>query len=50
MSGPLLEIEDLRTYFPVRSGVFLRARAQCKAVDGVSLAISPGRTLAEDRW
>ena len=35
MSGPLLEIEDLRTYFPVRGGVFLRARAQCKAVDGV---------------
>ena len=45
MSGPLLEIEDLRTYFPVRSGVFLRARAQCKAVDGVSLKIWPGETL-----
>ena len=45
MSGPLLEIEDLRTYFPVRGGVFLRARAQCKAVDGVSLAIWPGETV-----
>jgi peptide/nickel transport system ATP-binding protein len=45
VSGPLLEIEDLRTYFPVRGGVFLRARAQCKAVDGVSLAIWPGETL-----
>ena len=45
MSGPLLEIEDLRTYFPVRGGVFLSARGQCKAVDGVSLSIWPGETL-----
>ncbi len=45
MSGALLQVEDLRTYFPVRGGVFLRARAQCKAVDGVSLTIWPGETL-----
>ena len=45
MSGPLLEIEDLRTYFPVRGGVFRSARGQCKAVDGVSLSIWPGETL-----
>lgn len=45
MSTPLLQIEELCTYFPVRSGVFLRARAQCKAVDGVSLSIWPGETL-----
>lgn len=45
MSGPLLQIENLRTYFPVRGGVFMRARAQCKAVDGVSLTIWPGETL-----
>jgi peptide/nickel transport system ATP-binding protein len=45
MTGPLLEIEDLRTYFPVRGGVFLAARGQCKAVDGVSLSIWPGETL-----
>ena len=45
MSTPLLQIEELRTYFPVRGGVFLRARAQCKAVDGVSLSIWPGETL-----
>jgi oligopeptide/dipeptide ABC transporter ATP-binding protein len=41
----LLEIEDLRTWFPVRGGVFLSARGQCKAVDGVSLSIWPGETL-----
>ena len=45
MSGPLLQIEDLRTYFPVRGGVFLSARGQCKAVDGVTLSIWPGETL-----
>jgi oligopeptide/dipeptide ABC transporter ATP-binding protein len=45
LSTPLLQIEGLRTYFPVRGGVFLRARAQCKAVDGVSLSIWPGETL-----
>ena len=45
MSGPLLEIRNLRTWFPVRGGVFLSARGQCKAVDDVSLAVWPGETL-----
>jgi peptide/nickel transport system ATP-binding protein len=42
---PLLEVDHLRTYFPVRGGVFLTAKAICKAVDDVSLAIAPGETL-----
>jgi oligopeptide/dipeptide ABC transporter ATP-binding protein len=42
---PLLEIEHLRTYFPVRGGVFLTAKAVNKAVDDVSLAIASGETL-----
>ena len=41
----LLEIEKLRTYFPVRGGVFLTAKAVNKAVDGVSLTIASGETL-----
>ena len=45
MSGPLLEIRDLRTWFPVRGGVLLSARGQCKAVDGVSLSVWPGETV-----
>jgi oligopeptide/dipeptide ABC transporter ATP-binding protein len=45
VSVPLLEIQDLCTYFPVRGGVLLRARAQCKAVDGVSLSVWPGETV-----
>ncbi|WP_052362456.1 ABC transporter ATP-binding protein [Geminisphaera colitermitum] len=42
---PLLTIRDLRMHFPVRSGLWLRARAWCRAVDGVSLALNPGETL-----
>ena len=45
MSGPLLEVRNLRTWFPVRGGVFLSARGQCKAVDDVSLQVWPGETL-----
>jgi oligopeptide/dipeptide ABC transporter ATP-binding protein len=41
----LLTATDLRVHFPVRSGVFSRTRAWCKAVDGVSLDLEPGGTL-----
>jgi oligopeptide/dipeptide ABC transporter ATP-binding protein len=41
----LLRVEGLKTYFPVRGGVFLTAQAQCKAVDDVSIHIGPGETL-----
>jgi oligopeptide transport system ATP-binding protein len=41
----LLEVRDLKKYFPVRGG-FLRAVVnQVKAVDGVSLSIDTGGTL-----
>jgi len=42
---PLLDVRDLRTHFPVRGGVLRRARAVCKAVDGVNLQVFPGETL-----
>jgi len=42
---PLLEVRGLRTHFPVKGGVLLRAVATCKAVDGVNLQIFPGETL-----
>jgi peptide/nickel transport system ATP-binding protein len=45
VSAPLLEIQNLRTYFPVRGGVFLAARGQCKAVDDVSLSVWSGETV-----
>ena len=42
----LLEITDLKVHFPIRKGLFRRTVGQVRAVDGVSLAIAAGRTLA----
>jgi peptide/nickel transport system ATP-binding protein len=42
----LLEVEDLKVHFPIRKGLLQREVGQVKAVDGVSLSISQGRTLA----
>ncbi|MEX0322047.1 MAG: ABC transporter ATP-binding protein [Puniceicoccaceae bacterium] len=42
---PLLEINGMKKYFPVKGGVLMRAKAQLKAVDDVSLSIQPGETL-----
>ncbi len=43
---PLLQVEGLKVYFPVRSGLFQRTVGQVRAVDEVSLSIQAGRTLA----
>jgi peptide/nickel transport system ATP-binding protein len=45
-SRPLLEVRNLKVHFPIRRGVFKRTVGHVRAVDGVSLAIRPGRTLA----
>ena len=45
-SGALLELRGLRTWFPIRTGVFKRVTGHVKAVDGVDLTIFPGETLA----
>ena len=42
---PLLEVSDLHTHFPVRSGVFQRVTGHVRAVDGVSLKLGRGETL-----
>ena len=42
---PLLEVRDLRTYFPIRKGVLSRTVGHVKAVDGVSFDVYPGKTL-----
>ncbi|HKO15951.1 MAG TPA: dipeptide ABC transporter ATP-binding protein [Gemmatimonadaceae bacterium] len=41
----LLEVRDLKKYFPVTSGLFGRARGTVRAVDGVSFDIQSGETL-----
>jgi len=43
---PLLEVEGLKTWFPVRKGVLQRVRGWVRAVDGVDFAIAEGKTLA----
>ena len=45
MMTPLLEVRDLRKYFPVRTGAFRAHRLQLRAVDGVSFSVNPGETL-----
>ena len=42
---PLVEIDDLKMYFPIRAGVFRHVVGQVRAVDGVSLEIVRGETL-----
>ncbi|HOW96602.1 MAG TPA: ABC transporter ATP-binding protein [Kiritimatiellia bacterium] len=44
-NAPLLEIRDLRTWFPVRRGLLNRLVGHVKAVDGVSLHVMGGETL-----
>jgi peptide/nickel transport system ATP-binding protein len=44
--SPLLELENLKVYFPVRKGLFRRVVDQIKAVDEISLKIERGKTLA----
>ncbi len=43
---PLLNVTDLQVYFPIRKGLMQRTVGHVKAVDGVSLSIDSGRTLA----
>ena len=42
---PLLEVEDLKVFFPVKGGIFGRTTDYVKAVDSVSFDIEPGQTV-----
>ncbi len=43
---PLLRVEGLRTWFPIKAGVLRRTVGHVRAVDDVDLEIPAGRTLA----
>jgi len=44
--SPLLRVEGLRTWFPIRRGVLQRPVGWVRAVDDVDLEVPAGRTLA----
>ncbi len=46
LTAPLLRIDNLTKYFPIRTGLLQRVTGAVKAVDGVSFDIAPGETLA----
>ena len=41
----ILKLKNVKTYFPVRKGVFKKTVGHIKAVDGVNLEIYRGETL-----
>ncbi len=41
---PILEVEGLKKYFPIKTGVFSRLAGHVKAVDGIDLRIKSGET------
>jgi peptide/nickel transport system ATP-binding protein len=44
---PMLQVQDLVKHFPIRSGIFIkRTVGQVKAVDGVSIDVHKGQTVA----
>jgi len=44
-AATLLDVSDLRTYFPIKKGLLQRTVGHHKAVDGVSFTIARGETL-----
>lgn len=42
---PLLQLHNVKTWFPIRRGVFSRTVGQVRAVDGVSFNIHAGETV-----
>jgi peptide/nickel transport system ATP-binding protein/oligopeptide transport system ATP-binding protein len=43
--GPVIEIRDLRMYFPIRSPLMKRTLAHVQAVDGISFEVQKGGSL-----
>lgn len=45
MPDNILEVRDLKVYFPIKKGIFSRTTGYVKAVDGVSFDLRRGETL-----
>jgi oligopeptide/dipeptide ABC transporter ATP-binding protein len=46
MSEPLLRVENLKVWFPIKKGIFRKTVGWVRAVDGIDLTIQRGQTLA----
>lgn len=44
-ASPILEIKNVKTYYPIRTGIFGKAYKYVRAVDDVSFDVFPGETL-----
>lgn len=45
MNRPLLEVKNLKTYFPIKKSLFNKKKHFVKAVDGISFQVNKGETL-----
>jgi len=45
MAENLLEVNNLKKYFPVKAGIFKRTVDYVKAVDDISFTVKEGETL-----
>ena len=43
--GPILQVEDLTTWFPIKRGVMARTVGHIRAVDGITFHVDRGETL-----
>jgi microcin C transport system ATP-binding protein len=43
--APVLEAKDVKVWFPIKKGILQRTKGYFKAVDGIDVRLSPGRTL-----
>ncbi len=41
----IVEVDDLKVHFPIRSGIFKTVAGSVKAVDGVTFEVRRGETL-----
>ena len=44
--NPLVEIQNLKKYYPIKKGILSKTVGHVKAVDGLNFSIYPGETIS----